>query len=76
MRLDNTVNEIQEALENLTDEEVQEYYRKEFRDLAGKFTNSILYSSSSIRGNVFILLCSRRNEICYVQPAHRLGRYK
>ena len=42
VRLDNTINEIQEALENLTDEEVQEYYRKEFREIAGEYMNIIL----------------------------------
>ena len=36
IRLDNTINEIQEALENLTDEDVEDYYRREFTSLAGQ----------------------------------------
>ena len=42
IRLDNVINEIQEALENLTDEEVEQYYRQEFDHLVSKTANGLL----------------------------------
>lgn len=45
IRLDNVVNEIKEALENLTDEDVETYYRAEFEVLAKANKGVVNYST-------------------------------
>jgi len=45
IRLDNVVNEIKEALENLTDEDVEAYYRAEFEILSKSTHGVVTYAA-------------------------------